>query len=113
MNETTAKILARELEDAAKKLRAGTCSLTEEEAINLIDSVSHIEMNKEEACNYLKVSRDTFDRHVNLGTIGKKERPWHYARENILTTAPIFIKFDFKAIFAIFVNQITMFFNKF
>ena len=71
MNEITAKILAKELEDAAKKLRAGTCSLTEEEAINLIDSVTHIEMNKEEACNYLKVSRDTFDRHVNLGHIPK------------------------------------------
>lgn len=33
------------------------------------------------------------DRHVNIGTIGKKEIPWHYARGNmnaLLTTAPIF-----------------------
>ena len=35
------------------------------------------------------------DRHVNIGTIGKKEIPWLNDRGNILTTAPIFIKYDF------------------
>ena len=38
------------------------------------------------------------DRHVNIGTIGKKRNPLAFARGNMnttLTTAPIFIKYDF------------------
>ena len=30
------------------------------------------------------------DRHVNIGTIGEKEIPWHYARGNMNTTYPVF-----------------------
>lgn len=69
-------ILAAELRNVADKIEAGTCELTPEEAMKILDLVSHEAMSKEQACSYLNVSRATFDLHVSVGHIprGRKRR---------------------------------------
>lgn len=71
MNPLIKKLLVNELKIVLNKLETDTCNISTEEAIALVDTISHVPMNKEEACQYLKISRDTFDRHVALGHIPK------------------------------------------
>lgn len=69
-------LLATELRNIADKIESGTCEMTPEEAMNILDLVSHEAMSKEQACDYLNISRATFDLHVSLGHIprGRKRR---------------------------------------
>lgn len=69
-------LLAAELRNIADKIESGTCEMTPEEAMNILDLVSHEAMSKEQACDYLNISRATFDLHVSLGHIprGRKRR---------------------------------------
>lgn len=78
------KFLAAELRNIADKIDAGTCELTSEEAMNLLELVAHEAMSKEQACRYLNISRATFDSHVNFGHLprgrkrqGFKELVWY------------------------------------
>ena len=78
------KLLVKHLRDVADKLEAGTCTISTDEAMNLVDMLTHEAMSKESACTYLNVSRATFDLHVNLGNIPKgrkrtgfKELVWY------------------------------------
>lgn len=70
------KILATELRKIADKIESGTCELTPEDAMTILQVISHEAMSKEQACNFLNISRATFDLHVKLGRIppGKKRR---------------------------------------
>ena len=81
---TILKFLAAELRKVADKIESGTCELTPEEAMNILEIVSHEAMSKEQACEFLNVSRATFDLHVKLGHIprgrkrkGFKELVWY------------------------------------
>ncbi|MBD5422728.1 MAG: hypothetical protein HDR49_06850 [Bacteroides sp.] len=78
------KLLAAELRNIADKIESGSCELTPEEAMNVLDIVSHESMSKEQACSFLNISRATFDLHVKLGHIprgrkrvGFKELVWY------------------------------------
>ena len=78
------KLLIKELRNAADKLEADTCELTQAEANDIINMLTHEAMSKEAACNYLNISRATFDLHVSLGNIPKgrkrigfKELVWY------------------------------------
>lgn len=78
------KLLVKHLRDVADKLEAGTCNISTDEAMNLVDMLTHEPMSKESACIYLNVSRATFDLHVSLGNIPKgrkrtgfKELVWY------------------------------------
>lgn len=78
------KLLAAELRNIADKIESGSCELTPEEAMNVLDIVSHEAMSKEQACSFLNISRATFDLHVKLGHIprgrkrvGFKELVWY------------------------------------
>lgn len=70
------KLLANELRSIADKIESGSCELTPEEAMTVLQVISHEAMSKEQACNYLNISRATFDLHVKLGRIppGRKRR---------------------------------------
>lgn len=78
------KLLAAELRNIADKIESGSCELTPEEAMNVLDIVSHEAMSKEQACSFLNISRATFDLHVKLGhvprgrkRVGFKELVWY------------------------------------
>ena len=78
------KILIKELRNTADKLEAGTCEITQAEAVDIINMLTHEAISKEEACKFLNISRATFDLHVSLGNIPKgrkrtgfKELVWY------------------------------------
>lgn len=78
------KIVIRLLRDTANKLDAGTCEITEEEALAIVNNTTHVAISKEMACNYLNMSRSKFDSKVSEGTIpegrkrvGFKEKVWY------------------------------------
>ena len=77
-------LLSKELRKVADKIDAGTCELSVDEAMNIVNMLTHEPLSKEEACKFLNVSRHTFDLHVNLGNIPKgrkrtgfKELVWY------------------------------------
>lgn len=78
------KLLINELRKVADKLEAGTCNISASEAEDIMNMLTHEALSKESACEFLNVSRATFDLHVSLGNIPKgrkrkgfKELVWY------------------------------------
>ena len=77
-------IIIKLLEDILRKLKSDTCTITEEEALAIINNMTHVAISKEQASLYLNMSRSKFDSLVNDGTIPKgrkrvgfKELVWY------------------------------------
>lgn len=77
-------IIIKLLEDALRRLKADTCTITEEEALAIINNMTHVAISKEKASLYLNMSRSKFDSLVSDGTIPKgrkrvgfKELVWY------------------------------------
>lgn len=51
----------------ADSIDAGNSHLNAEQATNILSAIAHIEMTKEEVCDYLNMSRSRFDDYVRLG----------------------------------------------
>ena len=68
------KLLAKLLRDTANKIDAGTCELSEEEATQMIEVLSHIALSKEQACIYLNISRSRFDDLIRQGKLPKGKK---------------------------------------
>ena len=84
MSLNLTKLLVKHLRDVADKLESGTCEITESEAENIIDLLTHEALSKEQAYEFLNISRATFDLHISLGNIPKgrkrkgfKELVWY------------------------------------
>ncbi len=78
------KLLSNELRKIADKIDAGTCEMSVDEAMEVVNMLTHEPLSKEESCKFLNVSRATFDLHVSLGNIPKgrkrtgfKELVWY------------------------------------
>ncbi len=85
------KVLVRLLRDTANKLENNTCEITEEEALSIVNNMTHIAISKEMACNHLNISRSKFDSKVLEGIIpegrkrvGFKEKVWYLDELNSL-----------------------------
>lgn len=65
------KLLIHELRIIADKIEGGTCELSETEASEIMEVITHIALSKEQACNYLNLSRSRFDDLVREGKIPK------------------------------------------
>lgn len=63
------KVLVRLLRDTANKLENNTCEITEEEALSIVNNMTHIAISKEMACNHLNISRSKFDALIKQGKI--------------------------------------------
>lgn len=76
MKQSLVKLLTKELEKTIDKLNAGTCELSDDEMIEIMQVISHQALSKEQACSYLNMSRSKFDELVKLGILpkGKKQR---------------------------------------
>lgn len=87
------KLIVKLLRETADKIDAGTCELSESEAMDIMSVLSHKVMSKEDACIYLNMSRSRFDDLVREGKLPKgrkrrgfKELVWYQDEiENRLT----------------------------
>jgi predicted DNA-binding transcriptional regulator AlpA len=70
------KQIARELRNLANKFDANTTEISETQAMDIMSMLTHEVMSKEQACNYLNLSRSRFDDLVREGSIprGRKRR---------------------------------------
>lgn len=65
------KAIVKLLRETANKLENNTCEISEDEAMAIINNMTHIALSKEQACSYLNMSRSKFDTYVNEGIIPK------------------------------------------
>ena len=70
------------LEESAQKIRKGECALTEDEALDIVSSIAHIAVSREQACNYLNVKSSRFSELIKEGKVpkGKKSVGWNELR---------------------------------
>lgn len=91
------ELLSKLLRDTADKIDSGSCELTDSEIINSLDVLSQYDnnqwMNKDQACDYLKMSRSTFDANIRCGLIpkGKKIKGW---KEKVWTKSQL-IRYEY------------------
>jgi len=78
------KLLSKLLRETADKLDAGTCEIDSEQAIEIANMFSHEPLSKYQACQYLNMSRSSFDRLVQEGKLpmghkraGYTEKFWY------------------------------------
>jgi len=78
------RIIAKLLRETADKIDAGTCELSEQEAIEIMGAISHRVLSKDQACEFLNLRRSRFDDLVREGRIprgrkrkGFKELIWY------------------------------------
>ena len=77
-------MIAKLLRETADKIDAGTCELSEQEAIEIMGAVAHRVLSKDQACQFLNLRRSRFDDLVRAGKIprgrkrkGFKELIWY------------------------------------
>lgn len=70
------KLIIKLLREVATKIEEDKCELTMDESSELLHILAHEPLSKEQACDYLNVSRATFDNWVRNGFIpkGKKRK---------------------------------------
>ena len=71
------EIVAKLLYQYADNIRADNTHLSEEQAANILSAIAHIEMSKEEVCEYLNISRSRFDDYVREGRIPRGKKVKH------------------------------------
>ena len=76
MKNALRELVAKLLIEAANKIKDGSCELSEDEAEDIISTITHIGISKEKACEYVNCSRATFDNAVKDGKLpkGRKRR---------------------------------------
>lgn len=55
------QLVVKYMKEVADNIDAGTSEITESQAIDILRIVAHEAMSKEQACNYLNLSRSRFD----------------------------------------------------
>lgn len=77
------KLVVRYLKEVADKISDGSSEISESQAIDILRIVAHEAMSKEQACNFLNLSRSRFDdlvrdRKIPRGQkrVGFKELVW-------------------------------------
>lgn len=81
------EILGQVIISVGKKVRAGKCEISQEQMDAIfrdIENAVDVPISKEEACDYLGISRATFDMRVSSGQLpdgihrkGFKEKIWY------------------------------------
>lgn len=68
----------------ADDIEAGSCSLSDEEATDLLSTISHRAISKEQACDFMNLRRAQFDNLIRAGKLpkgrklrGRKELVWY------------------------------------
>lgn len=76
MQDAIVNIAVRLLRETADRIDAGNSNITEEEAMDIMSTLCHRAMSKEEACSHLNLSRSRFDDPTREGKLpkGRKRR---------------------------------------
>ncbi len=79
MQPVVQKLLVESISEVLGKIKAGTCEMTDTEAMELVSIFSHEPMSKEEASLYLNLSPSRFNALMKEGKIpqGRKRRGWN------------------------------------
>lgn len=84
MQERLVRLLTKLMRDTADKIDAGNCELSVDEAMDLLNVLSHESLSKDQACSFLNLSRSRFDNLVRERKIPKgrkvrgfKELRWY------------------------------------
>lgn len=77
------KLVAKYLREVADRIDSEECELSKTEAMDILSVIAHEPLSKEQACNYLNISRSRFDSLVAEGKlpkgrkrVGLKELSW-------------------------------------
>ena len=65
------QLVAKYMREIADKIEVGTSEISESEAMDILRTVAHEPMSKEQACVYLNLSRSRFDDLIREGRIPK------------------------------------------
>ena len=68
------RLVSKYLREAADKIDAGTSEISDSEAVDILGVIAHEVMSKEQACNYLNLSRSRFDDLVREKKIPKGKK---------------------------------------
>lgn len=68
------KRVVKYMREAADRIEVGTSEISESEAIDIARMLAHEAMSKEQACNYLNLSRSRFDDLVREKKIPKGKK---------------------------------------
>ena len=70
------ELVVRELHAIADRLDAGTSELSEDDALELMDTLANVSLSQEESARYLNMNNSTFRKKVESGKIprGHKRR---------------------------------------
>ena len=68
------RMVVKYLREIADKMEVGTSEISESQAMDILSVVAHEAMSKEQACNYLKLSRSRFDDLVREGKLPKGKK---------------------------------------
>ena len=78
------KLVVKYLKEAIQMIENDDCELSDTEAMDIVKVIAHRPMSKEQACNYLNLSRSRFDdlvreRKIPKGRkrVGFKELYWY------------------------------------
>ena len=78
------KLVVKYLRETADRISAGTSEVTESQAVDILRVIAHEIMSKEEACQFLNLSRSRFDDLVRehkipqgIKRVGFKEKFWY------------------------------------
>lgn len=68
------RMVVKYLREIADKIEVGTSEISESQAMDILSVVAHESMSKEQACNYLNLSRSRFDDLVREGKLPKGKK---------------------------------------
>lgn len=78
------KIVVKYLRDVANKIEQGNCNINDQQAMEILSVIANETLSKEQACDYLNISRSRFNVLVNEGRLPKgrkvkgfKELQWN------------------------------------
>ena len=60
-----------DVEEKSRRLKTDKCKVTEEEAMEIIQTIANKPLSKNQACNYLNISRSKFDNLIKQGKLPK------------------------------------------
>lgn len=76
MNKIISEHIGDLLIDVGNKIKAGTCEISENEALDILKTISHEPLSREQVCSELKISTNKFYDLISEGKLpqGKKRR---------------------------------------
>lgn len=78
MQEELANRVGDLLIDAGKKIKKGNCALTQDEAMHILSIVTHEELSREQACDYMNMNSNKFADNITLGRIPKGRKKYGF-----------------------------------